>query len=262
MIMTTTKRILSSLALTAATLVIVPLSADEAAAKGGFGARSFGAARTTPMVVTKYRAVSSPAVRRLTYTTAKSHTASASTHSTSTAKTPQTIGLGGLNPCVSCLPGARQDPRDHRTPGQAANGDPRDHRTIPLPLKPPSTGSSPGQAHNQGGNQPGGAGTVGTGMGGTGMGGTGTGTGIGKGGTGSTGTGMGGGTTTGGTISREPPPVVTVERPHPVYPPAVGIGVAPAPGIVEPPGCVYERSVHKLPGGGLQRVIVKVCPDV
>jgi hypothetical protein len=38
--------------------------------------------------------------------------------------------------------------------------------------------------------------------------------------------------------------------------------VVAAPVAVDPPGCVYERSVRKLPGGGLQRVIVKVCPDV
>jgi hypothetical protein len=30
---------------------------------------------------------------------------------------------------------------------------------------------------------------------------------------------------------------------------------------VEPAGCTYERSVRKLPGGGLQRVLIKVCPD-
>jgi len=26
-------------------------------------------------------------------------------------------------------------------------------------------------------------------------------------------------------------------------------------------GCTYERSVRKVSGGGLQRVILKVCPD-
>jgi hypothetical protein len=36
--------------------------------------------------------------------------------------------------------------------------------------------------------------------------------------------------------------------------------VVAAPEAVEP--CTYERSVRTLPGGGLQRVIVKVCPDV
>ena len=51
------------------------------------------------------------------------------------------------------------------------------------------------------------------------------------------------------------PPVV-------VTPVSVGVGLAAVPEAVEPPGCTYERSVRKLPGGGLQRVIVKVCPDV
>jgi len=50
------------------------------------------------------------------------------------------------------------------------------------------------------------------------------------------------------------PPVVVVTPP-------VSVGVA-APVAVEAPGCVYEKSVRKLPDGGLQRVIVKVCPDV
>jgi hypothetical protein len=51
------------------------------------------------------------------------------------------------------------------------------------------------------------------------------------------------------------PPVVVVNPPA-----SVSVGVA-APVAVDPPGCTYERSVRKLPGGGLQRVIVKVCPD-
>jgi len=63
-----------------------------------------------------------------------------------------------------------------------------------------------------------------------------------------------------------PPPVV-VNPPAPpvvVTPPApvsVGVGLAAAVEAVEPPGCTYERSVRKQPGGGLQRVIVKICPD-
>jgi translation initiation factor RLI1 len=39
------------------------------------------------------------------------------------------------------------------------------------------------------------------------------------------------------------------------------VAIEAAPVAVDPPGCVYERSVRKLPGGGLQRVIVKICPD-
>jgi hypothetical protein len=52
------------------------------------------------------------------------------------------------------------------------------------------------------------------------------------------------------------------ERPIRIEAPT-GIGPAPAqaPVAVDPPGCVYERSVRKPPGGGLQRVILKICPD-
>jgi hypothetical protein len=57
-----------------------------------------------------------------------------------------------------------------------------------------------------------------------------------------------------------PPPVV--DHPHSHQSVSVGLGVAAAPVALDPPGCVYERSVRKLPGGGLQRVIVKICPDV
>jgi len=57
-----------------------------------------------------------------------------------------------------------------------------------------------------------------------------------------------------------PSPVVDPPHSHPSV--SVGLGVVAAPVAVDPPGCVYERSVRKLPGGGLQRIIVKVCPDV
>jgi len=56
-----------------------------------------------------------------------------------------------------------------------------------------------------------------------------------------------------------PPPVVDHPHSHPSV--SAGLGVA-APVAVEPAGCTYERSVQKLPGGGLQRVIIKICPDV
>jgi hypothetical protein len=62
---------------------------------------------------------------------------------------------------------------------------------------------------------------------------------------------------TGGTTTGNRPPVIVV-APQPVYSPA---SLTVAPVAVDPPGCVYERSVRKLPGGGLQRVIVKICPD-
>ena len=59
-------------------------------------------------------------------------------------------------------------------------------------------------------------------------------------------------------VVNPPAPPVVVTPPVPV---SVGVGVVAAPEAIEPPGCTYERSVRKLPGGGLQRVIVKICPD-
>jgi hypothetical protein len=53
---------------------------------------------------------------------------------------------------------------------------------------------------------------------------------------------------TGGTTTGNRPPVIVV-APQPVYSPA---SLTVAPVAVDPPGCVYERSVRKLPGGGLQ----------
>src|SRR5215510_8071857 len=60
----------------------------------------------------------------------------------------------------------------------------------------------------------------------------------------------------GGKIEKEHPDKKKHRHLHLIYP--VGIGAIPA--AVDPPGCVYERRVQKLPGGGLQRVVVKVCP--
>jgi hypothetical protein len=57
-----------------------------------------------------------------------------------------------------------------------------------------------------------------------------------------------------------PPPVVVVP-PHPPASVSVGIGAVAPVVEADPPGCTYERSVRTLPGGGLQRVIIKVCPD-
>src|SRR5262245_5709334 len=58
-----------------------------------------------------------------------------------------------------------------------------------------------------------------------------------------------------------PPPVVVNPPPVIVTPPAVSLGVAAAPVAAEPVGCTYEKSVRKLAGGGLQRVLIKICPD-
>jgi hypothetical protein len=58
-----------------------------------------------------------------------------------------------------------------------------------------------------------------------------------------------------------PPPVVVNPPPVIVTPPAVSLGVAAATVAAEPVGCTYEKSVRKLAGGGLQRVLIKICPD-
>jgi len=58
-----------------------------------------------------------------------------------------------------------------------------------------------------------------------------------------------------------PPAPPVVVKPPIVVTPSVSVGMA-APAAVEPVGCTYERSVRPLSGGGLQRVLIKVCPDV
>src|SRR5262245_18339632 len=72
--MTTHMRMLSSLALTAATLVA--LSNDALAKMGGFsgmsGMRSYSVVRTTPMVVTRVRTTSTAAVYKQTSSAVKS----------------------------------------------------------------------------------------------------------------------------------------------------------------------------------------------
>jgi hypothetical protein len=60
-------------------------------------------------------------------------------------------------------------------------------------------------------------------------------------------------------VATPPTPPVVVTPPAPV---SVGVGVVAATEVIDPPSCTYERSVRKLPGGGLQRVLIKVCPDV
>jgi hypothetical protein len=69
--------------------------------------------------------------------------------------------------------------------------------------------------------------------------------------------GGGGGTRSTGSGGTQP------IRTYPIEAPTVstGNGAAPAPVAVDPPGCFYERSVRKPAGGGLQRVILKICPD-
>ena len=61
-----------------------------------------------------------------------------------------------------------------------------------------------------------------------------------------------------------PPPVIIVDPIHPPkhHPTSVSVGIgAVAPVAVDPPGCTYERTVRHVPGVGLQRVLIKVCPE-
>src|SRR5712671_243515 len=72
--MTTKMRIFSSLALTAATLFVVPLSSEEASAGGGHGGggmRSFSVVRTSPVVISRARTTSVSTVRKQTVSQTK-----------------------------------------------------------------------------------------------------------------------------------------------------------------------------------------------
>jgi hypothetical protein len=170
--MATKSRILSSVVLTAATLVIVPLSSDEASARGGSGgARSSSAMRSSPAVVSRARTVTT-SVHKL------------STTSTSHRKLTATP-VGAKKKSMALQAKKLREVE----PGKG----------------------EPGKEHG------------------------------------------------GSKIDKQHPEKKKHPRFHPIYP--VGIGAVPAPVAVDPPGCVYERQVQKLPGGGVQRVIVKICPD-
>ena len=175
--MKTRTSMLSSLAIAA--LATVTLNSTEALAKsggGGGGMRSFSAARTSPVVVTRVKTFSAPSVKKLT-----------------TSKLSTTVV------------------RDHRLKPAFLSG--KKITLNPQPLHP--AGVIGPLAPLPPKNPP---------------------------------------------APPAPPPVVDHPHSHPSV--SVGLGVVAAPVAVDPPGCVYERSVRKLPGGGLQRVIVKVCPDV
>jgi hypothetical protein len=207
--MATKMRIYSSLALTAAALFVVPLSSDEAAARGGLGGgggiRSFGVVRTSPVVISRSRTTNVSAVRKQTVTQTKLKNFQAGDK----LKNKQVVDKVKN----AKLKNAKLSP--HAAPC----------------ISPQVALASPCRPNGGGGTT--GGGTTGGGT-------------------------TGGGTTTGGTDHK--PPVIVHER-RPVYLPAPVTVVAPAAVAVDPPGCVYERSVRKLPGGGLQRVIVKICPD-
>src|SRR5262245_61032808 len=240
--MKTQTSMLSGIAIAA--LATVTLNSSEALAKGGpsgmGGMRSFSVVRT-PIVVTKYKALNT--TTKVSATTVRDHR-------------QQTTVV-----------------RDHRTTNVVV----RDHRNDKATLPTGTATLNP-----QGGVSvtPTGGG-VSTAPGGVTV--TPTGGGVS--------TAPGGVTVTpGGTIHLPPPGTVVVKPPGggiivapgpggnlpPVEPPpakppvvvvnppaSVNLGVAAAaPVAVDPPGCVYERSVRKLPGGGLQRVLIKICPDV
>ena len=224
--MTTKMRIFSSLALTAATLFVVPLSSEEASAGGGHGGggmRSFSVVRTSPVVISRARTTSVSTVRKQTVSQTKLKNFQAG----DTLRNKQVVDK---------LKNKHEDKLKNKQ---------EDKLKAKLTERPPTQCNAKVTAHGCGGG--------------------------------------GGGTPNdppkqeppkqdppkqdppkdsgkdhGGTIEKEKP--IIVERLRPIYP-AVGIGAAPAAVAVDPPGCVYERSVRKLPGGGLQRVIVKICPD-
>src|SRR5712672_1479845 len=219
--MTTKMRIFSSLALTAATLFVVPLSSEEASAGGGHGGggmRSFSVVRTSPVVISRARTTSVSTVRKQTVSQTKLKNFQAG----DTLRNKQVVDK---------LKNKHEDKLKNKQ---------EDKLKAKLTERPPTQCNAKVTAHGCGGG--------------------------------------GGGTPNdppkqdppkqdppkdsgkdhGGTIEKEKP--IIVEHLRPIYP-AVGIGAAPAAVAVDPPGCVYERSVRKLPGGGLQRVIVKICPD-
>jgi hypothetical protein len=233
--MKTRSSMLSSLALAA--LATVTLNSSEALAKGGpsgmGGMRSFSAART-PIAVTKFKTFNT--TRTIKKLTVKTHTTTAVVRNTRKLDTTKVLGGGVLNP-----PGGTTTPGGGTTtPGGTIHQPPGGVVFNPpggVVLNPPGgvVFNPPGGPIHQppGGvvlNPPGGV-IVDPGPGGK-------------------------------LPPLEPPPIknppIVVNPPVVVTP--VSVGVA-APVAVDPPGCTYERSVRKLPGGGLQRVLIKVCPD-
>ena len=241
--MKTRTTMLSSLAIAA--LATVTLNSTEALAKGGpsgmGGMRSFSVVRT-PIAVTKFKALNTTTtIKKLNTTTVRDHRQQNTVvrdhrltnvvvrdHRTdkTTIALPTGTASGGVS--VSPTPGGAvfNPPGGTTTPGGAIFNPPGGGTTAPggAIFNPPG---------GKGGvvvyNPPGGGIIVDPGPGGK-------------------------------LPPIEPPPVKN--PPIVVNPPAsISVGVA-APVAVEPAGCTYERSVRKLPGGGLQRVLIKVCPDV
>jgi hypothetical protein len=244
--MATKMRIYSSLALTAAALFVVPLSSDEAAARGGMGGgggmRSFGVVRTSPVVISRARTTSVSTVRKQTVSQTKLKNFQAGDK----LRNKQVVDKL-KNKHEDKLKNKQEDklkakltdrPPTHCNVKVAALGCGGGGGGTPPKQEPPKQDppkqdppkqdppkQDPPKQDPPKQDPP-----------------------------------KDSGNDHGGKIEKEHPERVIVERLRPIYP-AVGIGVAPAPVAVDPPGCVYERSVRKLPGGGLQRVIVKICPD-
>jgi hypothetical protein len=236
--MATKMRIFSGLALTAATLFVVPLSSEEASAGGGHGGgmRSFSVVRTSPVIMSRVRTTSVSAVHKQTVSKTKLKNFQAGDK----LKNKQVVDKLKN----SKLKNAKLSP--HTDPCMTSNV-----AGAASPCPTPG-GNAGGNNSNPGGNTGGKDGPVQVYQ-------------------------PTGPIPVSGSIPnpvkdpvKDPvtspvtsPPPATSGNHRPFYPPVlgVGIGAAPAPVVVDPPGCVYERSVRKLPGGGLQRVIVKICPD-
>jgi hypothetical protein len=289
--MTTHTRMLASLALTAATLVTF---SSDALARGGFGGmRSFSVARA-PMVVSRVQATSASAVRR---TSATSHTSSSGTKTSQTkthsckndcsdhrhkppmnwmppmmppipasasqassdSSTPAPeASVGDVRRSVAARDHRKTGSRDHRkdedrddrdggsedgessSPKDSSPQDSRPQDSRPQDSRPqdsrPQGGSDRDVVVNDGGGTRAAVYPVATLPSGANQG--------------------SGGSTGGVTVVKE-----HLIRPNPLPPTSAGTGAAPAATGTDQPSCVYERTVQKRPDGGLQRVVLKVCPD-
>ena len=234
--MKTHTTMLSSLAIAA--LATVTFNSTEALAKSGGGgggmrsfssARSFSAVRTSPVVIKQFKTVTTPSVKKLTttkLTTVRDHRIKpAFLTDKKITLNPQPLPPGTIGPIKN--PPVVVDPSHPVVVGPIG------------PIKPPGGGVVVDPVHPPAGpigpiKPPGGGGVI--------------------------------------VVDPLPPknppappappaPPPVVDHPHSHPSVSVGLGVVAAPAAVEPAGCTYERSVRKLPGGGLQRVIIKVCPD-
>jgi hypothetical protein len=203
--------------------------------------RSFGVVRTSPVIVSRVRTTTATAIHKQSSTATLSRRKLTTTANVGTKTTTKLLSKNRIQTGTKTSKLKTTQDGGEPSGGGAGGG---------------KGGTGGGTGGTGGTNNPNpGGGTNNPNPGGGTTGGTGGGTTTG---------GTGGGTTTGGNTGTpgipSSPPVIVHER-RPVYIPTP-VTVAPvAPVAVDPPGCIYERSVRKLPGGGLQRVIVKICPD-